>query len=154
MIYKERALLPYWEYSEVMVSNKSGKKPTMSITREYGYFQRIKTRRGTKKRQKTIRLKNNPEKVVIDRIGDLEFYVYPYSFPDRLFIGIYPMSTSIEIEDFKRLFGIMNKIRWYLEEDWVNKPKTEKGAKFLRKRIVKAYNIGLDKLKKAKSPSL
>lgn len=136
-----------------MSPNKSGKKPTMTITREYGYFSRVKTRRGTKKRQKTVKLQNNPEKVVIDRIGDLEIYCYPYSYPDKIFIGIYPMNTVLGREDFKRLFGIMNKIRWYLDEEWISKPKTEKGAKFLRRRIVKAYNSGLERLKKTKNPN-
>lgn len=137
-----------------MTPDKSSKKPTMTITREYGYFQRIKTRRGTKKRQKTIKVQSNPEKVVIDRIGDLEIYVYPYSYPDKIFIGIYPMNTTLEREDFNRLFGIMNKIRWYLEEEWTRNPKNQKGSKYLRQRIVQAYNFGLSKLKETKNPSL
>lgn len=133
-----------------MGSNRSGKKPTMTIETEYGYFIRRKTRRGKKRTQKTERLKKQSQKVVIDRIGELEIYVYPYDYPEKVFLGIYPLSTVIGEEDFKRFFGILNKIRWYFNDEWVKDRKREKGVKSLRQRIVNSYNMGLEEMKKRK----
>lgn len=88
--------------------------------------------------------------MVLGKLNDIEIYVYPYEYPDKVFLGIYPLSTVIGIEDLPKILGLYNKIRWYLQEDWLRKPKTEKGAKYPRERIVRAYNTGLDERKEAK----
>lgn len=136
-----------------MTSNKSGKKPSVTRTSEYGYFIRRKVRRGRKQRQKTEYLKKSSKKVIIDRIGDLEIYVYPKDFPDKVFLGIYPMSTMIDSRDYNRLFGILNRIRWYFNDDWVSDRKRGKEANSLRQRIVNSYNLSIAELKKAKTDS-
>jgi len=134
-------------------SNNSGKKLSVTRETERGYFIRTKVRHGKKRHQKTIKLKPSHKKVIIDQIADLQIYVYPKDYPDKVFLGIYPMSTMIGEEDYKRLFGILNKIRWYFDDQWVKHPKREKGAKFLRRRIVNSYNLSVSELKKPKTSS-
>ena len=136
-----------------MTANKPRKKVSITQTTEYGYYIRKKTRTGKKRRQKTIRPPRNPEKVCLAQLKELEFYVYPKNHPDKVFIGIYPLSTYIEYDDLKRLWGILNKIRWYLREDWTKQRKQTKAAKYSREAIVRAYNAGLSRLKEFKTSS-
>ena len=97
--------------------DKLGQKKGFSTKTEYGYYIRRTTRYGKKRRQKTTKLPKNPEKVILGRIGDIEVYVYPHSFPYKVFFGIYPMSTYIEEHQKKDILVLYNKIRWYFNEE-------------------------------------
>lgn len=130
-----------------MTADKPSKRPSMTVTHEYGYHIRKKYRYGKKRRQKTTKIEKNTKKVVLAEINGLQVYVYPKEFPNKVFLGIFPMSIQLEEADFSRLFGIMNKIRWYFNEDWVRKGDSRNKAKYLRQQIQRAYTEGLNELK-------
>lgn len=126
-----------------MTADKPRKPQTITRTTEYGYFIRKKLRKGKIRRQKTVKLPAKGKKVVLAKLNDIEIYVYPYDYPDKVFFGIYPLSTMIGEDDLSKLFGIYNKIRWYLKEEWTKKGDSRSKAKYPRQRIVNAYNAGL-----------
>ena len=115
---------------------------SITKTTESGAFIRTTIRKGKRRKQKTIRIKPNQEKVVLGHLGDFEVYAYPYDFPDRVFIGSFPVST--QIEDYREVLSIGQRIRHYLDGDYLqNKRKKQKGAKVRTEAIVQAYNLGL-----------
>ena len=124
------------------------KRESTTRETEYGYFIRQKVRHGKKRRQKTTRLPKNPEKVTLAKLGDLEFYILPKAFPDKVFIGLYPLSTYVEEHQINDFFRIYNQIRWYFNEGWQREENTTKRANLTRQRIERAYNAGISKLKK------
>jgi len=130
-------------------SDKPREHKSRTETTEYGSFIRKKTRYGKKRKQKTVILKKNPEKVVLGKIGDIEVYVYPFQYPDKIFFGLFPMSCYLEEHQKEDVLVLYNRIRWFFKEDWTKKRKQTKHSKASRQAILKAYNVGLDKLKKA-----
>lgn len=122
-----------------------------TVIEEHGTFKRTYRRKGAKKKVKTERKKKNPEKVVLAKMGDLELYVYPYSYPDKIFIGSYPKFTQVlEMSDLPKFFVFFNRAKWFLNGEWQKGYISAKGLKIPRHRIVRAYNYALDKQKKAK----
>lgn len=86
-------------------------------------------------------------KVVLGEIGRLQFYTYPYDYPDKVFVGIYPFSQPLgSIQEANLLFGITNKIRWYLKGTWHQKPKHRKSRSKLKEKCLKAYDKGLERM--------
>jgi hypothetical protein len=73
---------------------------------EHGTFTRTIIRRDKRVTVKTEYVKPNPKKVVIGRLGDLEVYVYPYDFPNRIFMGKFPFTMSMEKSDLSALLKI------------------------------------------------
>lgn len=127
-------------------------KVSETIIEETGVFKRTLWRKGKQKRQRTERKKKNPAKVVLAKIGDLDLYVYPYDFPDKVFLGSYPNFTmSLDKADVKKLFKIYNISKWYLDQEGFTKPKgdrkSRRGADARRRSIQKAYSYGLNKIK-------
>jgi len=124
--------------------------PSESITRtiETGAFYRTIIRKGKKRRQKTLRMKKNDLKVVLGHIGEFEVYVFPYLYPDRVFIGKFPVNTQITLGNLQNLLGVYNRIRWYLKGEPFRKPRgnpnfNTKKSNLTRERIKSAYNKGL-----------
>lgn len=125
-------------------------KRELSTTRktEYGYFVRKTVRHGKKRRQKTVLRKRNPEKVTLGYIGDVEFYTYPYEFPNKIFFGIYPLSTYIEAGQEEDILRIYNKVRWYFKEEWTKQRTSSKRANSRRRHIQRAYIAGEKRVEK------
>jgi len=121
-----------------------------TITTESGAFIRKTIRKGTKRRQKTIRITKNQKKVVLGFIGEFEVYVYPYDYPDTVFIGKFPISTKITSGHENGLLSVAQTVRHYLRGDYFNEPNWRKGSNSRKRAIRKAYNTGLDEVKKAK----
>ena len=124
---------------------------------EHGVFKRVYTRVGKKKRVETQRLKKNPKKVRLGKIGDLEIYVFPYDYPDRVFLGKYPeFKMSIDMHQLGQWFSMYNVMSWFLSGSWekeVKKPtRKQKRSNRTRQRILTAYNLGLEELKSKKKP--
>ncbi|GAG81481.1 unnamed protein product, partial [marine sediment metagenome] len=65
-----------------MVSDKPTTTKSVTRTTEYGIFIRKKIRKNGKRKQKTTKIKRNPEKVKLGKVGDIEFYAYPFQYPD------------------------------------------------------------------------
>lgn len=125
-----------------------------TITTETGVYQRKIYRKGKTARQKTIKCKKNPEKVVLGYLGQAEVYVYPYNFPDKVFIAQFPNKPIvIDTTNLGDLFKTFNLCRWFFN-DAFSKPKKRKGANSRRRSVSRGYKVGLDKLKNRKNPSV
>lgn len=138
-----------------MHSTRSQKKATkdtsqqsppfsMTKTTESGAFIRTTIRHNNKRKTKTERFKKNDKKVVLGFIGDFEVYAYPYDFPDRVFIGKFPVSTQLENANINTLFSVFNRARAFLNGDYFNKPNSRKAANSRRQQVQTAYNLGLN----------
>lgn len=127
------------------------RKSYLTITEERGYFLRKRYRKGKTKRQKTTIIKPNMQKVKLMNINGLELYVYPQDFPDRVFIGIYPLSIELKQRDIRNLLGMYNKSRWFLANEWQKKRKQTKEAKTSRQAIIRGIDYARNHRKKPKS---
>lgn len=116
---------------------------TFSKTVESGIFIRTKWRKDKKTHQKTLKIKANMKKVILGHIGDFELYVYPFDYPDKLFLGKFPTSTIIESTNVKQFLGAYNQSQWFLSGKAFSKPTNRKGANMRRQQIQTAYNHGL-----------
>jgi hypothetical protein len=114
----------------------------IKLTESGAFIRTIITENG-KKHQKTIKQNKNDEKVILGMIGELEVYAFPFSFPDLIFIGKFPICTKIDVSNEKGVLGAYNKIRWFLHNEWRNKPKSSIRTEMRRQHIVSAYNNGL-----------
>lgn len=139
--------------TETTDSKKSSSTPeTLTITTESGAFIRKTWRHGKKRRQETTRVKPNYKKVVLGHIGEFEVYVYPFDYPDKVFIGKFPVSTYINIGEVKSLFGLTSTMKWYLNGEAFNEPQRSKAANARRRTILSAYNLALSELRNSKKP--
>ena len=116
---------------------------SITKTTESGAFIRTVTRKGKRRKQETKRIQKNDKKVTLGFIGEFEVYAYPYDFPDTVFVGKFPVSTSISKGQEGQIYSIANIIRHYLEGNYFNKPNWRKGANSRRRAIQKAYNRAL-----------
>jgi len=123
-----------------------------TITTESGAFIRKTVRKGKKRRQKTVRMTKNQKKVILCKIGDFEVYVYPYDYPDTVFMGEFPVSTQIERGTEPQFFRAYNLIRAYFSEAYFNNDGKRKATNARRRTIQKAYNLGLKDKTEAKKP--
>ena len=90
------------------------------------------------------------EKVVLAHIGEFEVYVYPYKYPDTVFLGAYPTSTSVTSACVGEFMAAYNKSTWFLNGEWQNKSRCRIGTNARRRACEKSYNAGLKKLIEAK----
>jgi hypothetical protein len=135
--------------SERSLSNKI----SVTKTTESGAFIRTTYREGKKRRQETVRIEKNTKKVVLGHLGEFEVYVYPFDFPDKVFIGKFPVSTYITLSDVKGAMGIINISKWFLEGKAFDKPTWRKAANSRRRAIQTAYDQALNELtSKKKAP--
>lgn len=126
------------------------KRPPYTKTVETGAFIRTKYRSGNTRRQKTEILRKNQKKVILGHIGDFEAYIYPYDYPDTVFVGSFPISTKIENSNVNQLLAVYNRARWFLNGEAFTKPKTRKEANLRRQHIQRAYNCGLNEQRRKK----
>ena len=125
------------------------KTPSETIITEQG-FRRIIYRKGKQKTQKTETHKKNPLKVTLAKIGDLEIYVYPFQYPDKIFLGKYPQFTMILSKyDLGKWFASYNIMKWFLNGYWTKKAQKRKRSQKTSATIQKAYNLGIQNLKEA-----
>ena len=127
---------------------------SITTTTESGAFIRTVTRKGKRRKQKTIRIKKNDKKVTLGYIGEFEVYIYPYNYPDTVFVGTFPISTILDSGNINQLLGVYNKIKSYLAGYYFNKPNTRKGANSRRRKIKMAYNTGLLEERSKKNPTI
>lgn len=116
---------------------------TFIKTVESGAFLKTIWRKNGKRTQKTVKMEKNMQKVVLGTIGDFEVYVYPYDYPDKVFIGKFPVSTMITSTNVQQVLGVYNQMKWFLSNAPFSKPTNRKGANMRRQQIVSAYNLGL-----------
>lgn len=127
------------------------KEESYTRIQESGAFIRTYVRRGKKRHVKTKRIRKNNKKVVLGSIGDLEIYVYPFDYPDLVFIGKFPVSTTVTRGNVNEVIAGYNKIKWYLSGEWQNGFKNGKGANSSRRAIITAYDLGWKQYKKDRS---
>ena len=85
-------------------------------------------------------------------ICEFEVYVYPYDYPDKVFIGKFPVSTQIEADAWREFARVSLRIRSYSENHYFLKDGKRKGRNARACAIQKAYNIGLKEKTKANKP--
>ena len=122
-------------------------KASVTKTVESGAFIRTTIRCDDKRRTTTRRMTKSLEKVIIGHVGDFEVYVYPYKFPDTVFIGAYPVSTQISSDNVRELISAYHKARWFLNGYWQNKPNWRIGPNSRKRDIKTAYDNGLNAMK-------
>jgi hypothetical protein len=130
------------------------KEKPYNKTVESGAFVRTIWKKGKETHQKTIKTKPSDKKVVLGKIGDFEVYVYPYDYPDKIFIGRFPISTIIDSTNVNSILGAYNKTKWFLKNNAFNKPTNRKGANMRRRQVQTAYNNGLNDKTKPNKASL
>lgn len=123
---------------------------SVTKTVESGAFIRTTIRHDNRRKQETKRMKPNDKKVILGHLGDFEVYVYPYDFPDTVFIGAYPVSTQISSSNVGELGAAFQKARWFLAGYWQNEPNWRIAPNSRKRACEKAYNAGLETVKKAK----
>lgn len=156
MRYMTKKIISLLDEGKIEEAKELLKECELSITRErrQGTFETLRVRRGLKKRQRTEKSrehKKNPRKVVLCKMGDLEIYVLPFDFPDKVFLGKYPVNVELDEFTFNFLFKAYNRIRWFLRGEWQKEekrihkiPKKQVGLWILREKIKKAYNYALN----------
>jgi len=120
------------------------KSREVTITEETGHYTRKKKRWEKKSKTETLKVRKNTKKVLLGEIGSLQIYAIPFDYEEKVFMGIYPASTSMDIYDIPRLMAILNKVRYYLEGEWKGSDSAT------AKKITKAYNEGLKKMQEDK----
>jgi hypothetical protein len=87
------------------------------------------------------------KKVVLGHFGDFEVYVYPFDYPDKVFVGKFPISTMFDSTNVKQTLGVYNQMRWFLSGEAFKEPNWRKGSNSRRRAIVSAYNLALSELR-------
>lgn len=86
------------------------------------------------------------KKVVLANLGEFEFYCYPFDYPDKVFLGKFPISTTLCMNDVKQMMGISATLRWFIEGKAFIEPNWRKGVNARRRAIQKAYDLALNEL--------
>jgi len=120
---------------------------SMTKTVESGAFIRTVWRKGKKRRQESLRIKPNYKKVILGGFGEFEVYVYPFDYPDKVFIGKFPVSTYLVMSDVKKLMGLTATMRWFLDGKAFNEDGWRKGVNSRRRAIQNSYNLALSELR-------
>lgn len=132
-------------------AEKSESHPSTTLKKEYGYFIRTSWCKGKQKHTKTDIIPKSEAKISLGKVGDLEFYAYPAQYPDRVFIGLYPLSTAFVLQDLGKFLGMYNKMRTFLTNGYQNKAHTTKQGKVIRHSIERSINYHVKQLKKLKT---
>jgi hypothetical protein len=101
----------------IKTNNDSTPQPELKIKTEYrsGYYeQEIITSNQGERHEKLVRYEKNPAKVILGSIANMTYDIYPYDFPDKVFIHVSGEKHFIDKYDVNKMIAIKNKIRWYL----------------------------------------
>jgi hypothetical protein len=120
-------------------SQPTKKTPTVTKRVEHGTFTRTIIRRDKRVTVKTTYAKPNPKKVIIGKLGDLEVYVYPYDFPNRVFMGKFPVTFSLTKQDIAAMLGLASISTWFLNGNAFKSHRMGKAANARRRAILSAY---------------
>jgi hypothetical protein len=87
------------------------------------------------------------KKVVLGHAGEFEVYVYPFDYPDKVFMGKFPTSTMFDSTNVKQILGVYNQMRWFLTGQAFTEPLKSKASNARRRAIVSAYNLALNEIR-------
>jgi hypothetical protein len=121
--------------------NDSAPQPELKIKTEYrsGFFeQQIITTNSGERHEKLVRYPKNPAKVVLGSIGNMTYDVYPYDYPDKVFIHPSGEKHFIDKYDSAKMISISNKIKWFLNGG-LEKALSGKSKSSLAREIRLAY---------------
>ena len=121
--------------------NDSTPRPELKIKDEYrsGFFeQHILTSNAGERHEKLVRYEKNPAKVVLGSIGNITYDVYPYDYPDKVFIHPSGEKHFIDKYDSAKMISISNKIKWFLNGG-LEKSLSGKSKSSLAREIRLAY---------------
>ena len=109
-----------------------------------GYYEQKIIIIDDKKIQQLTRYPKSFDKVTFGYIGTLEYYTYPFKFPDKVFASVHGDSTVMDKYEVPKMLAVMNKIRWYLN-DGVRKSLNSKSKIPLAQQIRLAYEYARSK---------
>ncbi len=90
------------------------------------------------KHEKTVYHDKNPAKVLLGSISNITYYVYPFDYPDKVFINSVGDKHFMDKYDAIKMVAINNKIRWYLNGG-LQKSLSNKSKSTLAQQIRLAY---------------
>ncbi len=118
-------------------------KKTKTTEFRTGYFEKKIVKHGKKKKQKLVRFEKNPAKLSLGWFGNLEFFCYPYSDFNKIFIRDGNKIHGFDQYDLPRIFAIYNKARWVTEHGSEAVKGSLDSESPLARMIQNAYNAGL-----------
>ena len=65
--------------------------------------------------RKEIKYVRNPAKITLAYLGNIEFFCYPYSSTDKIFMRIGRKVQALDKYDLPKLMAIFNKGRWFVD---------------------------------------
>ena len=81
-----------------------------------GEYEEVIKKTGDKETsRREIKFERNPAKITIAYLGNVEFFCYPYSSTDKIFMRIGRKVQAIDKYDLPKVFAIFNKGRWFVE---------------------------------------
>lgn len=152
-IYDERELTPDERISilERKLENKDKiienlKKSRYTEIRRGEYEERItKIGEDGEERRVIDKTKRNLAKVTLARIGKVQFYCYPYSSLNKIYMGFGSQGIELTKYDLPKILGAYNKGRWFVENAKnVLNGKLESQSE-LAQQIRLAFNYALEK---------
>jgi hypothetical protein len=99
--------------------------------------------------QKTVYYGKNPKKVVLAELNGLQVYVYPYDFPEKVFIALGGNNIQISKYEVNKLLFIFNRSKWYLNGG-LKMALSGKSRSRLGDFLKTAYNQGLKDVRRLK----
>lgn len=136
--------------SSQLTNKEKNLSSSWTKTVESGAFIRTKYRKGNKTKTETKKFTKNKKKVVLGYVGEFECYVYPFEYPDTVFLGKYPVSIQLDSANVNQLFIVYNRAKWFLEGNAFIEDGYRKAPNIRRRHIQSAYNQGLSELRKEK----
>ena len=113
---------------------------------ESGTFMRKIVRYGKKTTTKTDREynKNNPEKVILGYLGTVEFFCYPHTTQDTVYVRIGKEVTGLDKYQINKNIAIYNILKWYVNGGGKLAIRGESNSKKANE-IKEAYSAGFKK---------
>lgn len=125
----------------IKAENEPSPQSVLKINTEYRsgfYEQEIITSNTGERHEKLIRHPKNPAKVILGSISNMTYDIYPYDFPDKVFIHVSGEKHFIDKYDALKMISLNNKIKWYLNGG-LEKALSGKSKSSLAREIRLAY---------------
>lgn len=131
------------EQNKRLVQENKDLRVTKTTEIRTGYFEKKIIRHGKKKREKLSRFEKNPAKLSLGWFGNLEFFCYPYTDFDKVYIRDGNKIHGYDKYDLPRMLAIFNKARWITEHGSSVVKGILDSESPLARMVQNAYNAGI-----------
>ena len=131
------------EQNNRLVQENKDLRATKTTEIRTGYFEKKIIRHGQKKREKLSRFEKNPAKLSLGWFGNLEFFCYPHTDFDKVFIRDGNKIHGYDKYDLPRMIAIFNKARWVTEHGSSIIKGVLDSESPLARMVQNAYNAGI-----------